>query len=152
MNTIEIIRKIKTAIASCNGFNREHRDEVFKLLDTLQEQPVCEELEDEIKNWLEHGEITDTRYDDYSDTDIEATARHFANWQKEKDKVKNTEIARRAINGYKEEMMQMEVKGYVDKDYIVTEGPSYFIRSVNLDLPNGVKVGDKGKLLFVKED
>ena len=84
--------------------------------------------------------------------DVAYIARHFAQWQKEKDKVKNTEIARRAINGYKEAMMQMAVEGYVDKDYIVTEGPSYFIRSVNLDLPNGVKDGDKVKIIVVKKD
>ena len=34
-------------------------------------------LDEEINGWLEHGEITDTRYDDYDDNDIEATARHF---------------------------------------------------------------------------
>ena len=41
---------------------------------------VCEGLEEEIKRWLKEGEITDTRYDDYGDNDIEATARHFAQW------------------------------------------------------------------------
>jgi len=43
-------------------------------------------LDEEINGWLEHGEITDTRYDDYDDNDIEATARHFAEWQMEQMK------------------------------------------------------------------
>lgn len=35
------------------------------------------ELEEEITRWLEKGDITDTRFDDYDDADIERTARHF---------------------------------------------------------------------------
>lgn len=34
-------------------------------------------MNSEIKNWLDHGDITDTRYDDYDDGDIERTAKHF---------------------------------------------------------------------------
>jgi len=35
------------------------------------------DVEGEISRWLENGNITDTRYDDYSDEDIKITARHF---------------------------------------------------------------------------
>ena len=35
------------------------------------------DVEGEISRWLENGDITDTRYDDYSDEDIKITARHF---------------------------------------------------------------------------
>jgi hypothetical protein len=35
------------------------------------------ELEEEITRWLEKGDITDTRFDNYDDSDIERTARHF---------------------------------------------------------------------------
>lgn len=46
-----------------------------------QSKPTTAEgLEEEIKRWLKEGEITDTRYDDYNDNDIESTARHFAQW------------------------------------------------------------------------
>ena len=41
-----------------------------------QEQPEVD-LEKEISKWLEDGDITDTRFDDYDDSDIERTARHF---------------------------------------------------------------------------
>ena len=42
----------------------------------MQEQPEVE-LEKEIDEWLKAGPITDTRYDDYCDDDIQVTARHF---------------------------------------------------------------------------
>ena len=35
------------------------------------------DLEEEITKWIEAGDITDTRFDDYDDSDIERTARHF---------------------------------------------------------------------------
>lgn len=35
------------------------------------------DLEEEIKSWLDHGHITDTRYGNYDDNDIESTAKHF---------------------------------------------------------------------------
>ena len=41
-----------------------------------QEQPEVD-LEEEITKWIEAGDITDTRFDDYDDSDIERTARHF---------------------------------------------------------------------------
>ena len=37
-------------------------------------------LKEEITRWLSDGDITDTRFDDYDDSDIERTARHFAEW------------------------------------------------------------------------
>lgn len=53
----------------------------------------------------------------------------------------------------KEKMMMKEaVEGYVDKDFIVTEGPFYFFRSVNLDLPNGFKEGDKVRIIICKKE
>ena len=41
-----------------------------------QVQPEVD-LEKEITKWMEAGDITDTRFDDYGDSDIEITARHF---------------------------------------------------------------------------
>lgn len=51
----------------------------------IEEEPVSEDFEEEIVSWLKNGNITDTRYDNYADSDIEATARHFAEWQKQQD-------------------------------------------------------------------
>lgn len=52
----------------------------------------------------------------------------------------------------KEDMLGDAVEGYMDKDHIVTEGPFYYIRSRNLDLPNGLKEGDKIRIIIVKEE
>lgn len=49
--------------------------EMQDFLNTLETKEV--DLEKEIKSWLDHGHITDTRYDDYDDNDIESTAKHF---------------------------------------------------------------------------
>ena len=45
------------------------------LLDAIEVKEA--DLESEIKSWLSNGDITDTRYDDYDDGDIERTAKHF---------------------------------------------------------------------------
>ena len=48
---------------------------LLSFLNTLEVKEV--DLEKEIKSWLDRGHITDTRYDDYDDNDIESTAKHF---------------------------------------------------------------------------
>lgn len=48
---------------------------LLSFLDTLEVKEV--DLEKEINEWLLRGGITDTRYDEYCDDDIIATAKHF---------------------------------------------------------------------------
>ena len=50
-------------------------EELLDFLDTLEVKEI--DLEKKIKSWLNNGNITDTRYDDYDDGDIESTAKHF---------------------------------------------------------------------------
>ena len=52
----------------------------------------------------------------------------------------------------KQQMIEETVEGYVDKDHIVTEGPFYYIRSRNLDLPNRLKEGDKVRIVVIKAE
>ena len=47
------------------------------LLDSLQQEQSDVDLDKEITKWIDSGDITDTRFDDYDDSDIERTARHF---------------------------------------------------------------------------
>ena len=54
---------------------QDFKDDLLIALDTLEVKEM--DLEKEIKSWLDHGHITDTRYDDYDDNDIESTAKHF---------------------------------------------------------------------------
>ena len=102
-----------------------------------QEQPACEGLEEEITT------ISKNEYFDFSDW--KAIARHFAQWQKERDKVKNTEIARRAIDGYKEEMMKEAVEGTIVNACYPTkiETNSFYSKFEH---------GQKVKLIIIKED
>lgn len=50
-------------------------NKVLSLINTLEVKDV--DLENEINEWMTHGNITDTRYDDYCDSDIIETAKHF---------------------------------------------------------------------------
>lgn len=118
----------------------EAYNEILSILSDLEkEEKPIEGLEEEITEFISNNYEVDyyeglKHLGEYLHTyDVEEIARHFAQWQKE-------------------QMMKEAVEGYVDKDFIVTEGPFYFIRSVNLDLPNGFKEGDKVKLIIVKED
>lgn len=52
-------------------------DKVLDCISSLQQNQPEVDLEKEISKWLEDGDITDTRFDDYDDSDIERTARHF---------------------------------------------------------------------------
>lgn len=66
-------------------------DEYKNLLATKQEQPVCEDLEVEI------ARISKNEHFDFSDW--KAIARHFAQWQKEKD---YKELTNRLHRSFKE--------------------------------------------------
>ena len=84
-------------------------------------------------------------------------ARHFAEWQKSQMPMpEDTALFNKGVAEgrrlEREDVMKDAVKGYIDKDHIVTEGPFYFIRSVNLDLPNGFKEGDKVRIVVIKEE
>lgn len=63
-----------------DGKHAAEYDTCKKIIDIInslkQKQPEMD-LEEEISRWLESGDITDTRFDDYDDSDIERTARHF---------------------------------------------------------------------------
>lgn len=77
----EIKRRIKIYHESNHGFSLrcDECEELLSFLDTLSVEPD-KSLEEEITRWLNEGDITDTRFDDYDDSDIERTARHFAEW------------------------------------------------------------------------
>lgn len=50
-------------------------EKILWIINSLEVKDV--DLDSEIKNWLDHGDITDTRYGVYDDVDIERTAKHF---------------------------------------------------------------------------
>jgi len=79
----EIERRIKTNKECMLGLKNldYYQGKVDALNDTIYSINTLEvkevDLESEIKSWLSNGDITDTRYDDYDDWDIERTAKHF---------------------------------------------------------------------------
>ena len=46
-------------------------------IESLQQEQPKVDLEEEITKWIDSGDITDTRFADYDDSDIERTARYF---------------------------------------------------------------------------
>lgn len=87
-----------------------------------KEEPVSEDLEVELKNYLNSDEYINT----LGVSGYLLIARHFANWQKNK-------------------MMEDAVDGEVG--YWNQRG-----LSVNMDLPRTLKEDDKVKLVIIKED
>ena len=86
MNTIiekiraEVLRLIRESDCSQWGLGKMSAcNRILNFLDTLQEQPVCEGLEEEIEDWIEC--IRDSPgVGDWTMGDIFSTARHFAEW------------------------------------------------------------------------
>ena len=112
--------------------------ERYKNPDWVFEQPVCEELEEEIKRYYEDMD-GDCRY--------AQTARHFAKWQKQHD-AELIEIAYNdgitiGMTKQKEQMMKEAVE--------VRVGFNAGLPMLKLRKKDW-KVGDKVKLIIIKED
>ena len=98
---------------------------LYKTLHHMQEEPVSEDLENEIeKMWAQESKYRDTDYTiaELTKQDYEDCARHFSQWQKE-------QMMKEAIDGE-----------YLDNN-IILEGS---IRGMYDD-------GDKVKLIIIKD-
>ena len=137
--------------------NQEDRD-IIEILDTLQEQPVCEGLDDEIaRMWAKSchlNEKKDQRIATLTSIEFEELARHFAEWQKDKDTrdmymSDNRHFQKIYELGRKEEREQMMTDA-VEGEVIPLKS-SMEILIPNLT-NNTYKVGDKVKLVIIKKD
>ena len=138
--------------------NREYIDELclgvarhFYELGRQSKPEVSEELETEIKNWgygLGGHDAKDW---------VGPTARHFAQWQKDRDEAITDSVkfeegfkTGREVGAreQKEQMMKEAVKGCVLTRDI------YDKRALDIDFvyPDGLKPGDKVRIVIVKED
>lgn len=118
----------------------------LSFIDTLQEEPVSEDLEEDI-----HKEIiklhTAPCYDE-----LKAFARHFAQWQKHQDDliIKQAKICYRLLGKQqmKEEMMKGSFNGSVAKS-----GRAPYHLCVSAEIPKRCEVafGDKVKVIIIKE-
>ena len=136
-------------------------DNILSFLSTLQEQPVCEGLEEEInrfEDWMETYNQADYPTS-FTTRDI---ARHFAKWQKEKD----NEVADKALTtsiklqegwyakgiadgekSMKEQMMKEAVEGEVIQDLKDVNRVKSFGK-----VPDWLRFGDKVRIFIVKEE
>lgn len=155
MNTIETIRaeveRRKKYLIPQKGQGVVLCEEIRKQLDSLlsflsdlekSEKPMeYKNIDTEIGHWMS---CLDDKYcmlvNHYSIQDIKDTARHFAEW--------GAEHAR--------EKMMKEAIHYVVQDDLDSHGASYnipFIRIGTIALkPKGIGVGDKVRIIIVKED
>lgn len=123
------------------------------LVDSLQQgqqEEPDKSLEKEITRWLNEGDITDTRFDDYDDSDIEKTARHFAEWQAsqmpmpEDTVLFNKEVAEgRRLE--REDMMKEAVEWEVIAN--LANRPVIYLYQLH-----GFKPGDKVKVIVLKDN
>ena len=124
----------------------EAYNEVLAILDTLQEEPVSEDLEEDInKEWRCYSKDNDAAC--INKFSFILIARHFANWQKEKEYTCYEEAFEDGAKWKNEQMMAKAVDGEV------TYGKSLAIPSLGWVLDKErLDFGDKVKLIIIKED
>lgn len=127
----KIIKELKEALDSLDITN-EYRLNLIRAIEYLQEEPVSEDLEDEIKRYCNKNGYTCT--DDgvvYTlNEQIVNTARHFSEWQKQQ-MMKDGLDYRVQVNGMSER-------------YIVIHNPI-----IN---DNTLNEGDHVKFIIIKDD
>ena len=140
--------------------------DVQKFLDTLQEQPVCEELEEAASNagfdYVDDIVLLAEPNHRWNDHDVEQAYidgfKAGAKWQKEKD----AELIEIAYNDgitigktkQKEQMMKEAVEGEVCIPNVwaeYEEGKELIIRA-EISKELGFRLGDKVRIIIVKED
>ena len=114
------------------------RMEAIKMaIDALQEEPVSEDLEDEIGNYIENnffgsetmGFFSNKTKEELNDKDVADIARHFAEWQKE-------QMMAKAIRGHVGQTINGMLRALSDETF----GDMGFM------------AGDKVKLIIIKEN
>ena len=111
----------------------EAYNKVFAILDTMQEEPVSEDLEEEIEQYcLHHGYLDSFKDCSYTfNEQVGDIARYFANWQKE-------HLMKDAIDGEVLENYDGKVLEYDD--------------SIFDEKLSNYKVFDKVKVVVIKVD
>lgn len=152
------------------------------IIDSLQQEQPCEDLEKEVEwEWVhrEKQEVDLIECAEMDKDEFVRFARHFyelgkqskepvsEDLEEEMDRffeempVQEQEnifedtyqmIARHFAEWQKQQMLKDAVEGEVCKDHIVTEKPFYFYQSRLIELPDNLKEGDKVKIVIVKED
>lgn len=120
-----------------NGFTNE----IIDTIDSLQKEPISEELEKEIDKFFKDwgtDEINGGQYGINLDIrELKDIARHFANWQKE-------QMLANGKSGtvQKDNQAILDNGTYIDLDPSMQLKPSF----------EGLKKGDRIKVIIIKED
>ena len=114
--------------------------------DKLTEQPASEGLEEEINRTYHDRSVTDTS--DIDHNSYENIARHFAQWQKEKDEAEITFAYADGCTYTMDRLRRGAVEGEVMLNAIYPYEPRIVIRYP--DCP--YQLGDKVRIVIVKED
>jgi hypothetical protein len=156
MNPDDAMKKLDEKIALVKERGTWKGVDVDKFMDEVRgREPVCEELEKELDEFLKDhvfGKLINRNAG-------LALARHFAEWQSKQDK-ETIELAEDhaylAGSVNEREQMMKEAIHCVVQDDLDSHGASYNIPFIRLGIialkPKGIGVGDKVRIIIVKED
>lgn len=129
----------------------QHKEEMCKENgDSLTQEPVSEELEKELSAYVNSKEYTNS----IGTSGLLLIARHFANWQKEKEYTCYEEAFEDGAKWKKEQMMAKAIDGDITFDYYGDDDKTYgCIAHDSFCLEDfGLKDRDKVKVIVIKED
>ena len=125
-------------------------EKLLSFLSTLQEQPVCDGLEEEIVKVCEDFVFPLYGLDDEFGRElINKIARHFAQWQKEKDEAEITFAYADGCTYTMDRLRREAVEGVVSLQFADGTGA---VRTTDGFLLNGLRCGDKVRIIIVKEE
>lgn len=116
-------------------YDREMANDLFTFIDSLPNEPISDDLEEEIDNYVKRN-----GYDGLdSREEVKYIANHFAKWQKEQMMTKSIEAVVSQVPCSSEIILYNPSS--VDKYYLPQEMNKL-----------GLNKGDKVKLVIIKED
>lgn len=148
---------------------RRVSSELLKVALKQNDQPVCEGLEEEIERYFNdmysdvtpHERASDSQNEDAS----KEIARHFAQWQKEKDGKQweedgtifiplsvHKEVKKLHYEQGKRDMKEQMLKEAVEGTVIVPIYDGDDTWSAEVTIPGRYEIGDKVRIIIVKED
>lgn len=150
----EIKKRIRLLDKVCNNKECETTiayNDILKFIDSLPEQPTSEDLDEEIKNYFSGWCMRGSREQEC----FFKTARHFAEWQRKKDQ-ETIELAEdhamlAGMMKEREEMMKDAIEVEIFREIKGNSEKEFQLRSVRFK-KDGIKLGDKVKIIIVKED
>lgn len=127
-------------------------DEILQFTDSLPEEPASDDLEEELHSWMRKN------CDDNGFFNPLELARHFAEWQREKDDKHIGDLQWEAYLKGEQDTKQQMMKDALDGCVLLIVKSDTFSRNLFISTPQlykelqKYKHGDKLKIIIVKED